>query len=198
MRRFFLTGLLVWVPLVITFGVLRVIISAMDSVFYFLPAQWQPESLIGRHIPGLGVITAVLIIFVTGILTTNFLGQRLVIIWEGLIKRIPIVRTIYASVKQVSDTLLSSSSQAFRRAVLVPYPNEYCQTLAFVTGKPSETICKQWHLHPEEFIYVFVPTTPNPTSGFFLLIRKQDSKELDMSVDEALKTILSMGVAGPQ
>lgn len=195
MRKYFITGLLILVPLAITAWVLHAVISTMDQTLLLLPESWRPEALIGLKIPGFGVVLTVLIIFVTGLLTQNFIGNYVVAAWEGLLNRIPIVNSIYSSVKQVSDTLFSSSGNAFSKALLIQYPREGLWTIAFLTGKPSGDVAK--HLGGE-FVSVYVPTTPNPTSGFFLMIPKKDAIELDMSVDTALKYVVSMGVVAPE
>jgi uncharacterized membrane protein len=194
MRKYFITGLLIWVPLVITLWVLDILISTMDQSLRLLPPEWRPEALFGYHIPGLGVILTLLVVFLTGLFTANMLGQRLVKLWEWLLSRIPVVKTIYSGVKQVSDTLFSGQGQAFRKALLVQYPREGSWIIAFQTGQPGGDVAN--HLKGE-YVSVYVPTTPNPTSGFFLMMPKSDVIELDLSVDEALKYIISMGVAPP-
>jgi uncharacterized membrane protein len=206
-RRYFITGLLIWVPIGITLWVLDIVVTAMDLSLSLLPSTLQPVALFGRHIPGIGAILTVLVVVVTGLLAANFLGQRLVRIWEGLLSRIPIVRTIYSSVKQVSDTLLSPQGNAFRKALLVEYPRKGSWTIGFLTGTPAEEVQRRVAqavpvLDPDagsgaEMVSIYVPTTPNPTSGFFLMMRKDETIELDMSVDEALKYIVSMGVVAP-
>jgi len=193
-KTWFLTGLLVLVPLGITLWVLNLVISTMDQSMALLPLAWQPENLFGRRIPGLGAILTLLFILVVGVLAHNFIGQRLVRWWEALVGHIPVVGPIYTSVKQVSDTLLSSSGNAFRKALLVQYPREGSWTIAFLTGRPGGDV--QNHLQGE-YVSVYVPTTPNPTSGFFLMMPKADTIELDMTVDAALKYIVSMGVVAP-
>lgn len=194
MKRYFITGLLVLVPLFITIWVLTTLISLMDQSLLLLPVEWRPEAQLGRAVPGIGAILTLLIIFVTGLIATNFFGRRLILIWEALLGRVPVVKSIYSSVKQVSDTLFSDSGQAFRKALLVQYPREGSWTIAFMTGQPGGDVAN--HLKGE-FVSVYVPTTPNPTSGFFLMMPKADVVELDMSVDEALKYIISMGVVSP-
>lgn len=195
MRKYFITGLLILVPLAITVWVLNLIIGTMDQSLLLLPESWRPEALVGFHIPGLGTILTLLIIFLTGLATRNFIGRQVVSIWEGLLTRIPVVKSIYSSVKQVSDTLFSSSGNAFRKAVLVQYPRQGSWTIAFLTGVPGGEVKN--HLHGD-YISLYVPTTPNPTSGFFLMVPRADTIELDMSVDEALKYIVSMGVVAPE
>jgi uncharacterized membrane protein len=194
LKRYFITGLLIWVPLAITLWVLNFIITAMEPTLRLLPQKLRPETWLGIDIPGFGLIFALAIILLTGLLTANFLGQRLVTFWESLLGRIPVVRSIYSSVKQVSDTLLSDSGNAFRKALLVQYPREGCWTIAFQTGLPATEVAK---LLPESMISVYVPTTPNPTSGFFLMMKSTEVRELNMSVDEALKYVVSMGVVAP-
>jgi uncharacterized membrane protein len=194
MRKYFITGLLILVPLAITLWVLNLIIGTMDQSLLLLPAQWRPEALFGFHILGLGTILTILTIFLTGVAARNFFGKRVVRLWESLLERIPFVNTIYSSVKQVSDTLFSSSGNAFRKAMLVQYPHAGCWTIAFLTGVPGGDVKN--HLQGD-YISVYVPTTPNPTSGFFLMLKREDAIELDMDVDAALKYIVSMGVVAP-
>jgi uncharacterized membrane protein len=195
MRKYFITGLLVLVPLAITLWVLNLIISTMDQSLLLLPARWQPEALFGVRIPGMGTILTLLIIFLVGLATRNFVGNKVVWAWELMLTRIPVVSTIYSSVKQVSDTLFSSSGNAFRKAVLVEYPRKGCWTIAFLTGVPGGDVRN--HL-VGDYISIYIPTTPNPTSGFFLMVPRADTVELDMNVDEALKYIVSMGVVSPE
>jgi len=194
LRSYFVTGLLIWVPLVITLWVLNLIVGSMDQSLQLLPAQWQPQAIFGRSVPGLGMLLTLLIIFVTGLLTRNFVGQALVKFWEGFLERIPIVRSIYSSVKQVSDTVLSPSGQAFRKALLVQYPRQGVWTVAFQTGTPADEVRSAI---AQDMVSVYVPTTPNPTSGFFLMYPRSEVIELRMSVDEALKYVVSMGVVAP-
>lgn len=195
MRKYFVTGLLILIPLAITLWVVDLVISTMDRSLWLLPAHLQPVALIGFHIPGLGTILTLLIIFATGLIAHNFIGTRIVALWEALLARIPIVSTIYSNVKKISDTLLSSSNKAFRKTLLVQYPRQGMWTLAFLTGQPGGEM--QRHL-PGECVSIYVPTTPNPTSGFFLIVPLSEVIELDMNVDEALRYIVSMGVVGPE
>ncbi len=195
MRKYFITGLLILVPLAITAWVLNLVISTMDQSLLFVPTRWQPRILFGFDIPGLGAILTVLIVFVTGLLTNNLVGNYIVKLWERLLQRIPVVNSLYSSVKQVSDTLFSSSGNAFRKAVLLPYPRQGCWTIGFLTGVPGGDVKN--HL-VGDYVSVYVPTTPNPTSGFFLMMLRSDVIELDMSVDAALKYIVSMGVVAPE
>ncbi len=194
MKKYFVTGLLIWIPIAITFWVLNLIVTTMDQTLLLLPEAIQPETLIGWHIPGLGLLLSLLVVLLTGLAAANIIGQRLLRYSEAAFARIPVVKSIYNSVKQVSDTLLSSSGQAFRKALLVEYPRKGCWTIAFQTGTPGGDVSN--HLRGD-YISVYVPTTPNPTSGFFLMLPRSDVIELDMSVDAALKYVVSMGVAPP-
>ena len=194
MKRYFITGLLIWVPLAITAWVLVLIVGTMDQSMRLLPAAMHPRTLLGFDIPGAGAILTLLIIMITGLLAANFIGQRLVLWWEHLLARIPVVNSIYNSVKQVSDTLFSSSGNAFRKALLIEYPRRGAWTIAFLTGKPGADVL---HHLDGDYVSVYVPTTPNPTSGFFLMLPRSDVIELDMSVDTALKYVISMGVVAP-
>ncbi|MEN9759465.1 MAG: hypothetical protein RLZZ281_1177 [Pseudomonadota bacterium] len=190
-KRYFLAGLILWAPLSITIWVITWIFGALDSV---LPIALRSESLFGVHIPGFGVLLVVALILVTGFLAANLIGQKLVEFWEGLMHRIPLVRSIYSSVKQVSDTILSPNGQAFRQAVLVQYPRQGAWTIAFLTGSPSDEVAQ--HL-PADCVSVYVPTTPNPTSGFFLMMPRTEVVELSIGVDAALKYVVSMGTVPP-
>lgn len=194
MRKYFITGLLILVPLAITVWVLNLVIGTLDQSLLLVPARFRPNSLFGFDIPGLGTILTIVIVFLTGLLTNNLVGNYVVKLWENLLQRIPIVNSLYSSVKQVSDTLFSSSGNAFRKAVLVPYPHQNSWTIAFLTGVPGGDAAN--HL-VGDYVSVYVPTTPNPTSGFFLMMKRSDVVELDMSVDAALKYIVSMGVVAP-
>lgn len=194
LRKWLFTGLLVIVPGVITAWVLNWIISTLDQTLQILPEQWQPDRLLGVHIPGFGVLLTLLILLVVGGVASNFVGRKLVSWGDAIISRIPVVRSIYSSVKQVSDTVFSDSGNAFRTAVLVQWPREGVWTVAFITGQPSGEVASYLR---DEYVSVFVPTTPNPTGGYFVLMRKSDCVELEMSVDAALKYIVSMGVVAP-
>jgi uncharacterized membrane protein len=195
MRKYFITGLLILVPLVITLWVLSLIIGTMDQSLLLLPERWQPKTLLGFYLPGLGTILTLLTIFVVGLLAQNFIGNYVIAAWESVLRRIPVVNSIYSGVKQVSDTLFSPSGNAFRKALLVQYPREGSWTIAFMTGIPGGDVSN--HLQGD-YVSVYVPTTPNPTSGFFLMMPKADVIELDMSVDAALRYIVSMGVVAPE
>jgi uncharacterized membrane protein len=194
LRRWLLAGLLVLVPLIITVWVLNWVIGTLDQTLQILPAHWQPDRLLGIHIPGFGVLLALLIVLVIGAVASNFMGRRLVSWWDALLGRIPIVRSIYSSVKQVSDTLFSENGNAFRKAVLVQWPRPGVWTIAFQTGTPGGDVAN--HL-PDDYLSVYVPTTPNPTGGYFVILKRSDCIELAMSVDEALTYVISMGVVVP-
>ena len=193
-RRWLLAGLLVLVPLAITLGVLNWIVGTLDQTLLILPGAWHPDKLLGFHIPGFGVLLTLAIILVIGAVASNFFGKRLVQWGNSLLSRIPIVRSIYSSVKQVSDTLFSENGNAFRKALLVQWPREGVWTIGFLTGLPGGDVVN--HL-PGDYVSVYVPTTPNPTGGYFVMLKRADCIELQMSVDEALTYVISMGVVVP-
>ena len=193
-RKWLLTGLLVIVPGVITVWVLNWIVGTLDQTLQILPNSWQPDAVLGYHSPGFGVVLTLAILLLVGAIASNFVGRKLVSWGDALVSRIPVVRSIYSSVKQVSDTLFSESGNAFRTAVMVQWPREGMWTIAFVTGVPGGELAT--HLS-EDFVSVYVPTTPNPTGGYLVVVRKSDCIELNMSVDAALKYIVSMGVVAP-
>jgi uncharacterized membrane protein len=195
MKKYLIAGLLIWIPLVITLWVLLLIFDTLDQSLLLLPDTWRTEHWLGVHIPGLGAILTVAIVLGTGIFARNFFGAQLVQIWNGVLARIPVVNSIYSSVKQISDTLFSSSGQAFRKALLVEWPHSGMWTIAFLTGTPGGDVAR--HV-PADCVSVDVPTTPNPTSGYFVIVPRTRVIELDMSVDQALKYIISMGVVPPQ
>lgn len=202
MKKYILTGLLVWLPLAITIWVLKNVIGTLDGVFAWMITAAQavlPQSLHPflhdvQQIPGLSVIILVTALWLTGVAVTNMAGQWILDQSNRVLSNIPIVKSIYNSVKQVSDTLFSSSGQAFREAVLVQYPRNGAWTIAFVTGKPDGEVARKL---PADMVAVYVPTTPNPTSGFMLIVPRTEVQSLNMSVDEALKYIISMGVVSP-
>ena len=194
LKKYFITGLLIWVPLAITAWVLSLIVRSMDQSLLLLPQAIHPEHLLGMYIPGLGALLTLLVVFLTGLVTTNIVGQTLVRFWEGALARIPVVKSIYYSVKQVSDTLFSGSGVAFRKVLLVRYPHPEAWSVAFQTGHPARDVAD---MLPDEHVGVFIPTTPSPVNGFFFFVRRKDVIELDMNVDEALKYIVSMGVVAP-
>jgi uncharacterized membrane protein len=190
-RSYLFTGLVVWLPILVTIGVLRFIIDLLDGTMSLLPHAYQPQQLIGMRIPGLGVIISLLLLLATGILATNYFGQRLMAWGESILVKIPLVRTIYNGTKQVIGAIVSTNSQAFRKVLLIEYPRKGLWTIAFLTGSSHPEITARTG---EEMLSLFVPTTPNPTAGFLLMIPKSEAFELSMTVDEALKFIISLGV----
>nr|VFJ44132.1 MAG: Uncharacterized membrane protein [Candidatus Kentron sp. DK]VFJ50822.1 MAG: Uncharacterized membrane protein [Candidatus Kentron sp. DK] len=195
LRKYLIAGLLVWLPLGVTVLVIKLLVDAMDRTLLLLPMAWRPDILLGFHVPGLGLVLSLAVVGITGVVVANLLGKRLIALWESLLRHIPLVRTIYLGVKQVVETVFTSNGKAFRKVVLIEYPRRELWCLAFVTGSGFDEIRdKTGH----EVVAVFVPTTPNPTSGFVLLVPTEDVRELDMTVDEGLKLIISMGVAVPR
>jgi uncharacterized membrane protein len=194
LKKYFITGLLIWIPLFITAWVLTAIIGTMDQSLRLLPKAIHPSSLLGFNIPGAGTVLTLLIILITGIVATNIIGQRMVRFWEGILARIPVVKSIYYSVKQISDTVFSGNGDAFRKVLLVRYPHPQAWSVAFLTGTPAEDVTR---MTGEELVSVFIPTAPSPVNGFFFFVPRRDTIELDMSVDDALKYIVSMGVVAP-
>ncbi|HWI36216.1 MAG TPA: DUF502 domain-containing protein [Burkholderiales bacterium] len=194
LKKYFITGLLIWIPLIITLWVLKVIFDTLDGSLLLLPKSFQTERWLGVHIPGLGALLTLVIVLITGIFATNFFGAQLVQLWHDVLNRIPVVNSIYSSVKQISDTVFSSSGQAFRKALLVQWPHPGMWTIAFLTGTPGGDVAT---LLPPDCLSVYVPTTPNPTGGYFVIVQRSQVIELDMTVDQALKYIISMGVVPP-
>ncbi|MBX7230262.1 MAG: DUF502 domain-containing protein [Burkholderiaceae bacterium] len=195
LKRYFVTGLLVLVPLAITLWVLKLIITTMDQTLLLLPQPFQKPELFGYNLPGIGLVLTIAVVLLVGVLAHNFVGRKLVWWWERLLTRIPIVRGIYSSVKQVSDTVLSPSGQAFRKAVLVEFPRAGAWSVAFLIGTPGSEIEQRLGNLPQT---VFVPTAPNPTSGYLIIVPPEQMTELDMSVDDALKFVISLGVVLPE
>ncbi len=195
LRRYLVAGLLVWVPLGVTVLVIKFLIDLMDRTLLLLPQAYRPESLLGFRIPGLGIVLTAIIVLGTGIVVVNLFGHKLISIWERLLARIPLVRSIYSGVKQVVETMLSSDGKSFSKVVLIEYPRRELWTLALVSGEGWRTAGDRIG---EDMVSVFVPTTPNPTSGFFLMVPRKDTIELDISVDDGLKMIISAGVLLPE
>ena len=193
-RRWLLAGLLVLVPLAITLAVRDWIVSTLDQTLLILPMAWHPDKVLGFHLPGFGVLLTLGIVLLMGAIASNFLGKKLLMVGNALLRRIPIVRSIYSSVKQVSDTLFSENGNAFRKALLVQWPREGVWTIGFLTGLPGGDVVN--HLSGD-YLSVYVPTTPNPTGGYFVMLKKTECIELKMSVDEALTYVISMGVVVP-
>jgi uncharacterized membrane protein len=192
LKNYLFTGLLVWLPVGLTIWIIQLVIHFVDAL---VPKQLSTEKIIGWNIPGIGLALAFIVLLITGMIAKNIFGQKLIQLWDKLLSHIPIVKSIYKGIKQVSDTLLSSSGNAFRKALLVRFPHQEAWTIAFITGTPSATVIKQG-LHTD-YINVYVPTTPNPTSGYFIIVHKADTQEIDMSVEEALRYVISMGTVDP-
>jgi len=195
LRRYFVTGLLIWIPIGITFWVIEFLIGTLDQSIALLPQSWRTEAWVGMHIPGMGVLLTLAIVTLTGVIAANIIGQRMLAYWERLLARIPVVRSIYYGVKQVSDSLLATDGQSFRKAVLLQFPHPGAWTIGFLTGKPGGEVAARL---PADSVGVFIPLTPNPTAGYFLLVPACEVIELDMSVEEALKYIISMGILPPR
>ena len=192
MKKYFITGLLIWVPLAATLWVLDFLVGTLDQSLLLLPQAYRPEALFGMRIPGLGAIATLLIILLTGMLAANYFGRQLLALWENVLARIPVVKSIYTSFKQVSDTLFSSSGDAFRKVLLVRYPHPDAWSIAFQTNIPEGNVAAK--LGPD-YVAVFIPTTPSPVNGFYFFVKKSETIELNIGVDQALKFIISMGVA---
>ena len=195
LRRYLIAGLLVWLPIVVTVLILKFLIDLVDRTLLLLPAMVQPETLIGFRIPGLGFLLSGVVLLVTGIVVTNLLGSSMVKVWESLLARIPVVRAIYSASKQLTETLFSGSGKSFRKVVMVRYPHPGMWTLAFLTG---DGMAEANRKTGRDLVNIFVPTTPNPTSGFFLMVPREDMIELDMPVDVGIKLILSAGAVSPE
>ncbi|MDX1252700.1 MAG: DUF502 domain-containing protein [Gammaproteobacteria bacterium] len=194
-RRYLIAGLLVWLPLGVTVLVIKLLVDFMDQTLLVLPQAWHPDKLLGFHIPGLGVLLSIAVVLITGVMVANFFGRELVVMWEKFLNRIPLVRPIYSAVKQLTETVFTSGGQSFRKVLLIEYPRKGLWTLAFQTGTAvGEAQAKT----ADEVVNVYVPTTPNPTSGFFLMVPRREAVELDMSVDDGLKMIISMGAVVPK
>lgn len=194
MRKYLIAGLLVWMPLGITFLVIRAIVGFLDKSLLLLPEAYQPDTLLGFHLPGLGVVLAVVLVLATGMIMANLLGRRLVNAWESLLSRIPLVRTLYAGIKQIMEAVLATDAKSFRRVLLVEYPRRGVWSLAFMT---TDQLGEVQQKTETDVIGVFIPTTPNPTSGFVLMVPADEVIELDMSVEQGLKMIISMGTVVP-
>lgn len=197
-RRYFVSGILVWIPVVVTIFAIRFLVGLFNNGYNTIPARFRLDQLLGVHIPGLGIIITVLIIIFTGMFAANFLGKRLMALGDKVIGKIPLVRTIYLGVKQILDTMFRSEGKAFRKVLLVEYPRKGLWSIAFQTGTGSPEVNPEITGNTEdEVVTIFIPTTPNPTSGFLMMVAKKDVKELDISVDQALKFVISLGVVQP-
>ena len=194
LRRYLIAGLLVWIPIFVTFIVLQALVGLMDRTLLLLPERWRPEALVGFGIPGLGLLLAIVVLVVTGLAATNLAGRRLLRWSEDLVRRIPFVRAIYGGTKSFTETVLSDKGHAFKRVLLVQYPREGIWTLGFQTG---HSMAEASHVSGRDLVAVFVPTTPNPTSGFIIMVPREEAVALEMSVDEAMRVILTLGVVSP-
>ncbi len=194
LRRYLVAGLLVWLPLGATFFVIRLLVRWMDQSLLLLPDRFRPENLLGFPIPGLGVLLSLLILLLTGLIAANLFGRKLVGLWEQLLSRIPLVRSVYSAVKQLVETMFSDNGNSFRKVVLVEFPRRGLWTLAFLTSDEPGPVQEATG---RDVISVYVPTTPNPTGGYFVLVPREDVREIDLSVDEGLKLLLSMGAVNP-
>ena len=192
LRRYLVAGLLVWVPLGITFIVIKFLLDLMDNLLLLLPVDWRPETVLGFTIPGFGLVLAVFILLVTGMIFANLLGRSVLRLWESMLNRIPLVRTVYSSVKQILSSILTTGSHSFRKVLLIEYPRKGIWTLCFQTGQATGELEAKLE---KESITVFVPTTPNPTSGFIMVVPKEDTRELNMDIEAALKLVMSLGIA---
>lgn len=193
-RSYLLAGLIVWMPILVTFVILRFIIDLLDRTIALLPHNYQPEQLFGMSLPGLGVLLSLALLLITGVIATNIFGQRLVGWSEAVLDKIPLVRTIYNAAKQMIQAIFATNSVAFRKVLMVEYPRKGMWSIAFQTGGVSTEVVMQTGV---EMVSIFIPTTPNPTSGFLMMVPKTDVVELEMTTDEALKFIISLGVMQP-
>jgi len=194
LRRYLVAGLLVWIPLGVTIFILRVLIGLMDRTLLLIPQPYRPEEWLGVTIPGLGLILTLLVLLVTGLLAANIVGRSMVGLWESMLDRIPVVRSVYSAAKNFAEIVFSDSGQSFKKVLLIEYPRKGIYSLAFQTATNLGEVQGRTG---EEMICTFVPTTPNPTSGYIIILPKKDIIELDMEIDEALKMIISLGVVVP-
>lgn len=194
LRRYLVAGLLVWLPLVATLYVLRLLVRWMDQSLLLLPEHYRPDNLLGFHLPGVGVLLSLIILLLTGLIAANLFGRKLVGLWERLLSRIPLVRSVYSAVKQLVETMFSDNGNSFRKVVLVEFPRRGLWTLAFLTNDEHGVVQEATG---RDVISVYIPTTPNPTGGYFVLVPREDVREIDLSVDEGLKLLLSMGAVNP-
>lgn len=194
LRRYLVAGLLVWIPIGATIFVVRILLGLMDKSLVFLPQRFRPEEWLGFAIPGLGIILTLLLLFVTGLFAANFVGRYMVGLWESLLERIPVVRSVYSGAKNFAEIVLSDSSQSFKKVLLIEYPRKGIYTLAFQSGSELGEVQERTG---EDVVCTFVPTTPNPTSGFIVMVPRDEIIELDMEVDAAIKMVVSLGVVVP-
>jgi uncharacterized membrane protein len=195
LRSYLLAGLVVWLPILATYVIMRFIVDLLDKTMALLPNAYQPEQLFGVNIPGFGVVLSLTLLLITGVIATNIFGQKLVLMSEAFLEKIPLVRTIYNAAKQMIDAVVSTNGQAFRKVLLVEYPRKGMWSIAFQTGSSTAEISTKTGV---AMVSVFIPTTPNPTSGFLMMVPKDEAIELTMTTDEALKFIISLGVMHPK
>lgn len=196
LKKYMITGLLVWLPVAVTIWIVSSIIGATDQIINLLPQKWRLETYLGLKVPGQGFLIAIVVLFITGVLAANVLGRKILEGWDSLLGRIPVVKSIYSSVKKVSESLLSDNSRSFKTPVLVPFPQPNIWTIAFVSGSVPQSVSNVLP-EPTDYVSVYVPTTPNPTGGYYIMVRQSDIRELDMTVDEALKYVISLGMVMP-
>ncbi|MDO4997989.1 MAG: DUF502 domain-containing protein [Neisseria sp.] len=196
LKKYLITGILVWLPIAVTIWVISYIVNASDQLFNLLPQKWQPQQLLGYKIPGLGVVLAFFVLLLTGLFAANFIGRKILQGWDSLLGRIPVVKSIYSSVKKVSESLFSDNSRSFKTPVLVPFPQKDIWTIGFVSGSLAKEVACALP-KGEEYVSVYVPTTPNPTGGYYIMVKRSDIRELSMSVDDALKYVISLGMVLP-
>lgn len=196
LKKYMITGLLVWLPVAVTIWIISSIVGATDQIINLLPQKWRLETYLGLKVPGQGFLIAIVVLFVTGVLAANVLGRKILEGWDSLLGRIPVVKSIYSSVKKVSESLLSDNSRSFKTPVLVPFPQPNIWTIAFVSGSVPQSVSNVLP-EPTDYVSVYVPTTPNPTGGYYIMVRQSDIRELNMTVDEALKYVISLGMVMP-
>lgn len=196
LKKYMITGLLVWLPVAVTIWIISSIVGATDQIINLLPQKWRLETYLGLKVPGQGFLIAIVVLFITGVLAANVLGRKILEGWDSLLGRIPVVKSIYSSVKKVSESLLSDNSRSFKTPVLVPFPQPNIWTIAFVSGSVPQSVSNVLP-EPTDYVSVYVPTTPNPTGGYYIMVRQSDIRELDMTVDEALKYVISLGMVMP-
>ena len=196
-KKYLITGVLIWLPIIAGIWTINYIVTTSDHLIRLAPAKWQPENLVGHHIPGLGIVVALFILLITGVLARNFIGKKVVQLWDSFFGHIPVVKTVYTGVKKVSESLLSDSSKSFKTPLLVQFPHQGVWTIAFVSGSLPNEIRHSLKDDEDEYLPVYVPTTPNPTGGYYIMVRRADTRPLNLSVDDALKYIISLGMVMP-
>ena len=197
-KKYLITGVLIWLPIIAGIWTINYIVTTSDTLIRLIPHEWQPEQFLGHHIPGLGIVMALLILLITGVFAGNFIGKKMVRLWDSFFSHIPVVKTVYTGVKKVSESLLSDSSKSFKTPLLVQFPHQGVWTIAFVSGSLPDEIRHSLKDDEDEFLPVYVPTTPNPTGGYYIMVRRVDTRPLHLSVDEALKYIISLGMVMPE